>query len=93
MKTIVTVKRHIDGRVRIYEVPGGTHLQAGTDVMVEYRDGTTLATTTQATIEVEDDILAYFTPRPLRNITTILYGNAHGADDPAEATETPTDDE
>lgn len=86
MKTIVTVKRHIDGRVRIYEVPEGMDLEADTDVMVEYRDGTTAATTTQPPIEVEDDIIAYFTPRPLRQVTEIK-------DDPAEATETDADDE
>lgn len=87
MKNIVTVKRDIDGRTRIYEIPEEwkLDLEAGTKVMVEYRDGTTAATTTQNSIEVEDSIVAYFTPRPLRKIESVIIKTDDAENDAQDA--------
>ena len=86
MQNIVTVKRAIDGRTRIYKIPEEWNLEieAGTKVMVEYRDGTTAATTTQDSIEIEDEIVAYFTPRPLRKIESVIIDTDDAEDDTLE---------
>lgn len=69
MKKIVTVQRHIDGRNRVYEVPEDMEVHRGDNIMVEFRDTETAAVATQDAIEIEDDIVAYFTNRPLRKVT------------------------
>lgn len=72
MKKIVTVKRAIDQRTRVYEVPADWDVKAGADVEVEFRDGVTVATATQDAIEIEDSIVSYFTNRPLRKVTLVI---------------------
>lgn len=91
MKTIVTVKRDIDGAERIYQLPNGYSLPEGTKVMVEYRDGRTAATVTAKSIEVEDEIIKYFTNTPLRRVTTVITEDWLVWEVPQEATESPTE--
>ena len=69
MKKIVTVQRHIDGRTRIYEVPEDMEVHRGDNITVEFKGSETAAVATQDAIEVADDIVAYFTNRPLRKVT------------------------
>lgn len=69
MKKLVTVKRDIDGRTRVYEVPADLEVQAGDRVYVEFAaTAGAIATATQDAIEVEDDIVAFFTDTPLRRV-------------------------
>lgn len=91
MKTIVTVKREIDGVERIYQLPNGYILPEGTKVMVEYRDGRTAATVTAKSIEVEDEIIKYFTNTPLRRVTAVITEDWLVWEVPQEATESPTE--
>ena len=72
MKKIVTVKREIDQRIRVYEVPDDLDVKAGDFVEVEFRDGVTAATATQDAIEIEDSIVSYFTNAPLRKVTLVI---------------------
>ena len=83
MKKIVTIQRDADGRTRIYEVPEDIEVKAGESVKIEFRDTESTGTVTQNPIEIEDSILAYFTPRPLRKVTENLDTTQ----------DTPTDDE
>lgn len=91
MKTIVMVKRDIDGAERLYQIPNGYKLPEGTKVMVEYRDGRTAATVTAKSIEVEDEIIKYFTNTPLRRVTTVITEDWLVWEVPQEATESPTE--
>lgn len=85
MKTIVTILRTADSNTRIYEVPEGAEVKAGDRVFVEYGDTECPGVVTQDPIEVEDSIVAYFTPRPLRKITAIVTPiTAETQDDPAD---------
>ena len=63
MKKIVTVKRHNDGHIRIYEV--AEDIAAGETVIFRFGSQITSGVATQNSIEVEDDIVAYFTDKPL----------------------------
>ena len=91
MKTIVTVKRDIDGAERIYQLPNGYSLPEGAKVMVEYRDGRTAATVTAKSIEVEDEIIEYFTNTPLRRVTTVIKEDWLCWEVPHDATGSPTE--
>ena len=85
MKTIVTIQRIEDGRNRIYEVPEGAVVKAGDRVFVEYGAAECPGIVTQDPIEVEDSIIGYFTPSPLRKITAIATPiAAEPQDDPAD---------
>lgn len=72
MKKIVTVNRDADNRTRIYEVPEEIEVKAGESVKIEWRDTESTGTATQDAIEVEDNLVAYFTPKPLRKVTEKL---------------------
>lgn len=80
MKKIVTVHRDIDDETRIYEVPEGLEVKNGDSVKFEWRGTETTGWATQDAIEVEDKIVAYFTPVPLRKITANLANAAQGDD-------------
>ncbi len=91
MKTIVTVKRDIDGAERIYRLPEGYKLPEGTKVMVEYRDGRTAATVTAKSIEIDDALLGYFTKAPLKRVTTVITEDWLVWEVPQDAAESPTE--
>lgn len=91
MKTIVMVKRDIDGAERLYQIPNGYKLPEGTKVMVEYRDGRTAATVTAKSIEVEDEIIKYFTNTPLRRVTTVITEDWLVWEVPQDAAGSPTE--
>lgn len=69
MKKIVTVKRDVDGRTRIYEVT--EDIAAGTSVLFSFRGQAHTGVATQNSIEVTDEIVEFFTNKPLVLATTL----------------------
>lgn len=91
MKTIVTVKRDIDGARRIYQLPNGQSLAEGAKVMVEYRDGRTAATVIMRSVEIDDEITRFFVTAPMKRVISVITENTLDWEDPQDTAESPTE--
>lgn len=95
MKNIVTVKRIKDNANRVYGLPEGVHLEAGT--LVKFPDAygkDQLGFTTQKSIDVEDAVVCYMTNRQLVTITAYFTETTiDGADDDTNADDNSDDTE